>query len=146
MSQSVPAIVGFEDLQAWVSVYVKDLKAGDCVCLIGPLGTGKTTLTRVLVTELGLDDQSGFGSPTFSVMNIYDARALYLRHLDLYRLESFASFEDLDLINELKSPDGISFVEWGDKFPELKKYFTHFIRLDFVPESADERFIHTWSA
>ena len=146
MREPILQIVAFEALQGWAKTYVKNLQAGACVCLTGPLGAGKTAFTRSIVTELGMDSEASFGSTTFSVMNIYDAGALRLRHFDLYRLETFAGFEDLDLMGELKCPDGISFVEWGDKFSELKKQFTHFIKLDFIPESEVERFVYTWLA
>jgi tRNA threonylcarbamoyladenosine biosynthesis protein TsaE len=88
------------------------LKTGDVVCLIGELGSGKTTLVQGIAAGWGsLDSVS---SPTFVLVNVYrqlDGRRLY--HLDAYRLESALEAIDLDL--DFMLTTGPLVVEWAER-------------------------------
>ena len=61
--------------------------------LSGGLGAGKTAFVRGLVRGLG-GDENEVSSPTFSLMNQYEAR-LTVRHFDLYRLSGPEEVLDL---------------------------------------------------
>ena len=65
------------------------LKPGDVICLVGDLGSGKTTLVQGLAAGWGsLDPVS---SPTFVIVNLYrrmDQSQLF--HLDAYRLNGLS--------------------------------------------------------
>lgn len=89
------------------------LKAGDCVCLIGPLGAGKTTFVRGAARALGIKDRTF--SPTFTLAHEMAApgrRPVRVAHLDFYRLTGRA--EERGLLDYL---DGrhVVFVEWADR-------------------------------
>jgi tRNA threonylcarbamoyl adenosine modification protein YjeE len=92
----------------------KELKAGDLVILTGPLGAGKTTLTRG-VGE-GLKAIGNVSSPTFVIARTHkrEGSIVPLVHVDAYRLGSLHEFDDLD-IDLLNS---IVLVEWGRGFAE----------------------------
>ena len=51
-----------------------DLHGGDVVLLYGDLGAGKTTLTKGIA--LGLGVKNNIVSPTFTLMQVYDIKAL----------------------------------------------------------------------
>lgn len=88
------------------------LKSGDVVCLIGDLGSGKTTFVQGLAAGWGSLDQ--VSSPTFVLVNVYrgpDDQNLY--HLDAYRLSGPGEALELDL-DELIS-NGPLVVEWADR-------------------------------
>lgn len=88
------------------------LKSGDVVCLIGDLGSGKTTFVQGLAAGWGSLDQ--VSSPTFVLVNVYrgpDDQNLY--HLDAYRLSGPVEALELDL-DELIS-NGPLVVEWADR-------------------------------
>lgn len=84
------------------------LRAGDLVVLDGPLGAGKTTLTRGLGAALGA--RGAVTSPTFVLAREHPTRSgPPLIHVDAYRLASAVELDDLDL-----DYDGaIVVVEWG---------------------------------
>jgi tRNA threonylcarbamoyladenosine biosynthesis protein TsaE len=84
------------------------LRAGDLVVLTGPLGAGKTTMTRGLGTALGARGQ--VSSPTFVLARTHPTTAgPDLVHVDAYRLSDPVELDDLDL-----DWDGsIVVVEWG---------------------------------
>lgn len=84
------------------------LRAGDLVVLTGPLGAGKTTLTRGLGAALGARGQ--VSSPTFVLARTHPTTAgPDLVHVDAYRLSDPVELDDLDLDWEAS----IVVVEWG---------------------------------
>lgn len=90
----------------------RNLKAGDLVVLTGPLGAGKTTLTRG-VGE-GLKTIGTVSSPTFVIARTHEREgsSTPLVHVDAYRLGTPAEFDDLDIDIE----NSITLVEWGKGF------------------------------
>jgi tRNA threonylcarbamoyladenosine biosynthesis protein TsaE len=84
------------------------LEAGDLVVLDGPLGAGKTTLTRGLGAALGA--RGAVTSPTFVLAREHPtASGVPLVHVDAYRLPTARELDDLDL----DYAGSIVVVEWG---------------------------------
>jgi tRNA threonylcarbamoyladenosine biosynthesis protein TsaE len=85
------------------------LRAGDLVVLTGPLGAGKTTLTRGIGEGLGV--RGPVSSPTFVLARTHPSlvEGPPLVHVDAYRLSSAAELDDLDLDYEASAV----IVEWG---------------------------------
>ncbi len=96
---------------------VKNLKGGEILALIGPLGSGKTTFTKALAKQLKI--KGTVSSPTFVIMNQYlgrlNKKALYFFHLDLYRTTSLKEVKALGLMEIWQRPDTITIIEWADK-------------------------------
>jgi tRNA threonylcarbamoyladenosine biosynthesis protein TsaE len=86
------------------------LQPGDVVALSGGLGVGKTTLARAIVAALGHEGE--VPSPTFTILETYDALEPPLVHADFYRLESPAEAEELGLDDYR---DGAALIaEWSN--------------------------------
>ncbi|WP_371741015.1 tRNA (adenosine(37)-N6)-threonylcarbamoyltransferase complex ATPase subunit type 1 TsaE [Frigoribacterium sp. CFBP 13729] len=84
------------------------LRAGDLLVLTGPLGAGKTTLTRGL--GAGLQVRGQVASPTFVLARTHPtASGVPLVHVDAYRLGGADELDDLDLDYE----GSVVVVEWG---------------------------------
>lgn len=90
------------------------LEPGDVVALSGDLGAGKTHLVKGVAACLGVSEP--VTSPTFNILLVHAGR-LTLYHFDLYRLEHADQLEDIDFWGTLEA-GGVSFIEWGDRFPE----------------------------
>ncbi|HKS49415.1 MAG TPA: tRNA (adenosine(37)-N6)-threonylcarbamoyltransferase complex ATPase subunit type 1 TsaE [Amycolatopsis sp.] len=91
----------------------RELSAGDLVLLSGPLGAGKTVLTRGIAAGLGVSGR--VSSPTFVIARVHPAgeRGVPLVHVDAYRLGGdLAQLDDLDLDTDLASSAVV--VEWGE--------------------------------
>ncbi len=71
------------------------LKAGDVVALSGGLGTGKTTLSRAILSALGHTGE--VPSPTFTIVETYDHLDPPVVHADFYRLKHPSEAEQLGL-------------------------------------------------
>jgi len=86
---------------------------GDVIALSGGLGAGKTALTQGIARGLGVVDH--VPSPTFNLLLVHPGtHPLY--HFDLYRLEQPEQLDDIDFWETIES-DGVSVIEWADRFP-----------------------------
>lgn len=85
------------------------LAAGDLLILTGPLGAGKTTLTRGIGEGLGV--RGPVQSPTFVIARTHPSLVdgAPLVHVDAYRLTSSDELDDLDLDFE----GSVVVAEWG---------------------------------
>ncbi len=93
----------------------KIIREGTVICLDGELGVGKTLFVRALARTLGVE--SDVTSPTFNLMNIYDA-ACPIVHFDLYRITSEEELEDIGFYEYAEATEGIVLIEWAEKFPD----------------------------
>lgn len=92
------------------------LAAGDVVALSGPLGAGKSHLARAVIRARLGDPRAEVPSPTYTLVNVYDAPGGEIWHADLYRV-------DADETDEIGLADALGravlLVEWPDRWPGL---------------------------
>lgn len=90
------------------------LATGDLVVLTGPLGAGKTTLSRGIGEGLGVIGT--VNSPTFVIARTHrrEVGGPNLVHVDAYRLGSPQELDDLDI----DFANSITLVEWGSGFTD----------------------------
>ncbi len=91
-------------------------RAGDIICLLGPLGAGKTCFARALLHGLGLEEATEVASPTYNLVLHYappDVR-LPVAHIDLYRLDGAEQVRSLGL--EDMMDDHLLIIEWPERF------------------------------
>ena len=104
-----------EETTAWGREFASRLKAPVLILLSGDLGSGKTTLTKGIVSALGAAREEDVTSPTFTLLHSYgESQPVF--HGDLYRIESFHDFETLGL-EDLFSKPAIVILEWSECFP-----------------------------
>ena len=96
--------------------FAKDVNAGSILALKGELGSGKTQLVKGLVAGLG--SGAAVTSPTFTILHEYSSGRFPAYHFDFFRLEDRQSVARLGL-DDYFFGDGVSVIEWADRFPEF---------------------------
>jgi len=90
------------------------LASGDIIALVGPLGAGKTHLTKGLALGLGARDERQVSSPTFVLVNQYRARVTVF-HVDAYRLTNADQLEAIGFSEMCTDRSAVVIVEWADR-------------------------------
>jgi tRNA threonylcarbamoyladenosine biosynthesis protein TsaE len=120
------------------------LKGGEVIALIGPLGSGKTHLIKGIVKGLGAEGTANeVTSPTFVLVNEYSGR-LEVYHIDAYRLDSIAQFEQIGF-DDYCHPGSVVLIEWADKI-ESALAGINYIKIELAHIAPDRRAIRITGA
>jgi tRNA threonylcarbamoyladenosine biosynthesis protein TsaE len=104
------------------------------ILLRGDLGAGKTTLVKGIAEGFGAARAEDVTSPTFTLIHEYRGPRVTLFHIDLYRIDTERELETLAL-EDLRAPDSVLLIEWGEKFPRLQRDASLEITLEAVGET-----------
>ena len=110
----------------------KKLKKGDIVVLTGELGSGKTKFVEGFLSNFGLENE--ISSPTFTIVNEYDAENFPIFHFDVYRLEDSSEFYEIG--GEEYFENGICLIEWGEIIQDALP--SRYIHIIFEKDEEDE--------
>jgi tRNA threonylcarbamoyladenosine biosynthesis protein TsaE len=102
--------------------------------LHGTLGSGKTTFVRHLLHAMGV--QGRIKSPTYAVMEVYEAQGTAISHFDFYRFKDPQEFEDAGLRDVFARP-GLKLAEWPEQAEGLLP--TPDLAMELVALEGDER-------
>jgi len=109
----------------------KCLGPGDVITLSGPLGVGKTALARAVLAGLG--HKGEVPSPTFAIVQPYEALDPPVWHADLYRIDDPSELDEIGLDG---AADGVLLVEWPERAGEDAWPDALRLTLDFAPDGA----------
>jgi len=106
---------------------------GDIFALYGTLGAGKSVLARAIVQEIcGMTEVP---SPTFTLVQMYEAPNFEIYHYDLYRIKSPEEVFELNI--EEAMFEGVCLIEWPDK---MGGYLPrHAIKLKITPKEENRQ-------
>ncbi|MFM7083392.1 MAG: tRNA (adenosine(37)-N6)-threonylcarbamoyltransferase complex ATPase subunit type 1 TsaE [Hyphomicrobium sp.] len=102
-----------EDVIALSELIALKIRTSDVLKLHGQLGAGKTTFARALIRSVLAEPEAEVPSPTFSLVQTYQASRLNLSHIDLYRLSNESEIKELSLDDLVGSSALI--LEWPEK-------------------------------
>jgi tRNA threonylcarbamoyladenosine biosynthesis protein TsaE len=85
-------------------------RSGDVISLSGPLGVGKTALARGFIAALG--HEGDVPSPSFAIVQPYEALDPAVWHVDLYRIEERSEMDELGLDS---AAHAVLLVEWPER-------------------------------
>lgn len=89
------------------------LTPGDWLAIDGPLGAGKTVLSKGILRGLGYVGE--VASPSYALVHHYDPPdvRIAVSHADLYRLRNSDELDELGLAEE--QDDRVTLVEWAER-------------------------------
>lgn len=102
----------------------------------GKMGVGKTTLIKEICKLLGVDDN--VCSPTFAIVNEYDAHGEPVYHFDFYRMKSLSDAYDIGY-EEYFYSGHYCFTEWTEKIEPLLP--ERYVRVE-ITEHDEERHLN----
>ena len=102
-------------------------KKGDVIAHYGTLGMGKSVFSRAFVKSLTSANE--VPSPTFTLVQVYEAKDFDIYHFDLYRLKSPEEIFEIGMEEALY--DGVCLIEWPEK---MQGYLPkNIFRLEITP-------------
>ena len=111
------------------------LLGGECIELVGDVGSGKTTLTKGIAKGLGITET--VQSPTFTINRTYESqRGIRLSHYDFYRL-SDPGIMAAELQESLEESKTTIVIEWGEIVESVVPDGR--LRITFVSPTAEVR-------
>jgi tRNA threonylcarbamoyladenosine biosynthesis protein TsaE len=113
---------------AWLG---RHLVAGDTVLLSGPIGAGKSHLARALIRDRLGNQYAEVPSPTFTLVQTYDAPGGAIWHTDLYRITHPDEVIELGL--DAAFEEAVVLVEWPERLGKWRP--ANAIQIELVPQS-----------
>ena len=103
------------------------------ITLSGPLGVGKTTFAKFLISNL-VNEYIEVTSPTYNIIQSYRRfDGTEILHMDFYRLNDKTNIYDLDIIDAFQK--AISIIEWPEKLIEIIPEKRLDIKFSFVDDN-----------
>lgn len=100
--------------------------------LHGAMGSGKTTLTKAIIDELGSKDT--VASPTFSIVNEYRTGRGAVYHFDFYRIKNEIEAFDIGA-EEYFDSGNLCLIEWPEKIPSLLPTSHFEVQIEIIDET-----------
>ena len=127
-----------EDLDSFLDQYLKGIILPKIIGLSGPLGAGKTTIAKIIIKFFGCNEV--VTSPTFNIVKNYEVGEIKIFHVDLYRLNSWSEFIDLDL--PLSEENTLVIIEWANLMTESNIPHMDLIKIEIADHEQREIFIN----
>ncbi len=110
-------VKNIKDLDSVSAQLIKSYPTDKLFIFEGQMGSGKTTLIKIICKQLGVIDTTS--SPTFSMINEYRTeKGSKIYHMDFYRIKNLEEVYDMGYEDYFYS-DNYCFIEWPEKIAEL---------------------------
>lgn len=115
------------------------------VGLSGDLGVGKTTFSKAIAQELGVEET--VTSPTFGIQKQYKVTNLHFLslfedfiHIDAYRIEDIKEVDSLRFTELFQKPKTLIFIEWPEKIAPVLPDNTIVLSFESIDENTRKIF------
>ena len=96
--------------------FINNMGEHSVFAMYGKMGAGKTTFTKAICEELGVEDV--INSPTFAIVNEYRSETTgeLIYHFDFYRIKKLEEVYDYE---DYFYSGALCFIEWPELIEEL---------------------------
>lgn len=127
-------INSIETIRESAREFIENMGEHKVFAFYGKMGAGKTTFVKAICEELGVDDI--ITSPTFAIVNEYDAKGQPIYHFDFYRIKKLEEVYDMGYEDYFYS-GALCFIEWPELIEDLLPEDA--VRVDIGVNANDER-------
>jgi tRNA threonylcarbamoyladenosine biosynthesis protein TsaE len=96
--------------------FIQNIGEHKVFAFYGEMGAGKTTFVKAICEELGVEDV--ITSPTFAIVNEYEAHDQSIFHFDFYRIKRLEEVYDMGYEDYFYS-GALCFIEWPELIEDL---------------------------
>ena len=96
--------------------FIQNIGEHKVFAFYGKMGAGKTTFVKAICEELGVEDV--ITSPTFAIVNEYEAHDQSIFHFDFYRIKRLEEVYDMGYEDYFYS-GSLCFIEWPELIEDL---------------------------
>jgi tRNA threonylcarbamoyladenosine biosynthesis protein TsaE len=96
--------------------FIQNIGDSNVFAFYGKMGAGKTTFVKAICEELGVEDV--ITSPTFAIVNEYEANNQSIFHFDFYRIKRIEEVYDMGYEDYFYS-GALCFIEWPELIDDL---------------------------
>ena len=114
--------------------FANQLHKKDIIVLSGDLGSGKTKFVQGILKHFGLENE--ISSPTFTIVNEYNANICPIYHFDVYRLADIDEFYAMG--GEEYFENGICLIEWGEIIEDA--LHSNYIKITFSKSKENDEY------
>lgn len=123
-----------KDTIEFAAKFASKLMKNDIVILSGELGSGKTKFVQGILKYFGLENE--ISSPTFTIVNEYNAKNVNIYHFDVYRLVDDDEFYAIG--GEEYFENGICLIEWGEIIEKILP--ADYIKVTFKKDEENQEY------
>lgn len=109
-------ITNIDNINITVKKFISAIGENKVIAFYGKMGAGKTTFIKALCEELGVRDV--ITSPTFAIVNEYNASTQSIFHFDFYRIKKIEEVYDMGYGDYIYSGN-LCLIEWPELIEEL---------------------------
>ncbi len=118
--------------------FVEQMGDSRVFAFYGKMGAGKTTFIKAICEELGVEDV--ITSPTFAIVNEYEALEMTIYHFDFYRIKKLEEVYDMGYEDYFYG-GGLCFIEWPELIEELLPEDA--MRITITEQADGTRIVHS---
>ena len=118
--------------------FIREMGDSRVFAFYGKMGAGKTTFIKAICEELGVEDV--ITSPTFAIVNEYEAPDTTIYHFDFYRIKKLEEVYDMGY-DDYFYGGGLCFIEWPELIEELLPEDA--LRITITEQSDGTRLVHS---
>ena len=109
-------IKSIETIRESAREFIENIGEHKVFAYYGKMGAGKTTFVKAICEELGVEDV--ITSPTFAIVNEYEAHDQSIFHFDFYRIKKLEEVYDMGYEDYFYS-GALCFIEWPELIEDL---------------------------